>query len=76
MSPQIATIITGGAVNFIIGGLHVVAVYDDGTRPEDVDQTLLVQNRPPFTPPIMNDARNRIYRGVDPFLLPTNTQQD
>ncbi len=76
LAPQVAKIRSGGSVNFIIGGLHVVAVYDDGTQPQDIDQTLLVPNRPPMTPPIMNDARNRIYRGLDPFLLPINAQQD
>jgi hypothetical protein len=35
--PQITTIKEGGSVNFIISGGHVVAVYDDGTQPEDID---------------------------------------
>lgn len=74
--PEIAKIKAGGTVNFIIGGLHVVAVYDDGTNPEDIDTTLLVPNRPPMTPPIINDPENRIYRGLDPFVLPDKLQQD
>ena len=76
MTPEIAKIKAGGTVNFIIGGLHVVAIYDNGTRPEDIDITDLVPNRPPMTPPIINDATNRIYRGLDPLLLPPGTQQD
>lgn len=76
LAPEIAKIRAGGAVNFIIGGLHVVAVYDNGTRPTDIDITDLVPGRPPMTPPIMNDPVNRIYRGLDPFLLPVNAQQD
>jgi plastocyanin len=35
--PQSTTIKAGGSVNFIISGGHVVAVYDDGTQPEDID---------------------------------------
>ena len=74
--PEVAKIKAGGSVNFIIGGLHVVTVYDDGTRPSDIDTTDLVPNRPPNSPPIINDSTNRIYRGLDPLLLPPGTQQD
>jgi plastocyanin len=76
LTPEVAKIKAGGTVNFIIGGLHVVAVYDDGTSPEDIDITDLVPNRPMGTPPIINDPTNRIYRGLDPLLLPPGTQQD
>ena len=38
--PQIATIKEGGTVNFIISGGHVVAVYDDGTQPEDIGDAI------------------------------------
>lgn len=73
LAPQIARIRAGGSVNFIIGGFHVVTVYDDGTRPEDIDTTILVPNR---VPPIIDDSDRRIYRGLDPLLLPMNAQQD
>jgi plastocyanin len=76
LTPQIAKIKAGGTVNFIIGGLHVVAVYDDGTQPTDIDTTILVPDRPPMTPPIIDDAENRIYRGLDPFILPAKSSQD
>ncbi len=76
LTPTIATIKAGGTVNFIIGGLHVVAVYDDGTKPGDIDPTILVPGRPPMTPPIIDDSEDRIYRGLDPFVLPPGTQQD
>jgi plastocyanin len=76
LTPTIAKIKAGGTVNFIIGGLHVVTVYDDGTQPEDIDTTILVPDRPPMTPPIIDDAENRIYRGLDPFVLPVRAQQD
>jgi hypothetical protein len=35
--PFNVTIAAGGTVNFIISGLHQVIVYDDGTRPDDID---------------------------------------
>src|SRR5918995_6658280 len=32
--PNTVKIKEGGAVNFIISGGHVIAIYDDGTKPE------------------------------------------
>ena len=74
--PEIAKIKAGGTVNFIIGGFHVVAVYDDGTRPEDIDITLLQPPQGQPVPPIVNDPDRRIYRGLDPSILPAKAQQD
>jgi hypothetical protein len=34
--PQKLTIKEGDAVNFIIGGGHVLTIYDDGTKPRDI----------------------------------------
>ena len=34
--PQKVTIKEGDAVNFIIGGGHVLTIYDDGTKPKDI----------------------------------------
>jgi hypothetical protein len=34
--PKVAKIEIGEAVNFIISGNHVVAIYDDGTKPESI----------------------------------------
>lgn len=53
-----------GGVNFIISGNHVVAIYDDGTRPEDINPNLLV---PGITVGggIIDDPNGRIYRGVN-----------
>lgn len=65
--PQVAKIKAGGAVNFIIAGLHQVIVYDDGTRPEDIDTTQLLPL--PMLPPLINDPDGRIYRGPDPRVL-------
>ena len=33
--PKVA-IKEGDSVNFIISGGHVLAIYDDGTKPEDI----------------------------------------
>jgi hypothetical protein len=83
MIPTIATIRVkpgdDGGVNFIISGGHVLAVYDDGTQPGDIDQISIEPNCPagPITSPcspvnaagvptaggILSDADRRIYRG-------------
>src|SRR5687768_4983356 len=68
-----------GGVNFIISGGHVVAVYDDGTQPGDIDPISIEPPcpAPPITSPcspvnaagvpsaggILSDADRRIYRG-------------
>jgi hypothetical protein len=70
MIPNTATIvispenINDGGVNFIISGNHVLAIYDDGTRPEDINPDLLV---PGITigGGIIDDSNKRIYRGVN-----------
>jgi plastocyanin len=69
--PQIAKIKAGGAVNFIISGLHQVIVYDDGTQPGDIDAGNVLPGLPgpPPLPPLINDPNGRIYRGPDPRLL-------
>jgi hypothetical protein len=63
--PQKVTIKEGEAVNFIIGGGHVLAIYDDGTKPENVDTTVTeTADRCPTTAGgVINDPMNRIYRG-------------
>lgn len=63
--PQIATIKEGGAVNFIVSGGHVVAIYDDGSQPEDIN---LVNTEPAATCAataggVLSDSNGRIYRG-------------
>ena len=63
--PDKVTIKEGGAVNFIIGGGHVVTVYDDGTKPEDIDTSIIepAANCPTTAGGVINDPINRIYRG-------------
>lgn len=66
--PGVATIKAGGYVNFIISGLHVVAIYEDGTSPSDIDTSILVPGPRPG-PPIIDYSKGRIYRGIDPVIV-------
>jgi plastocyanin len=69
--PKRVTIKAGGTVNFIISGLHQVIVYDRRTKPTDIDTNLLIPSTGGAQfPPLINDPNNRIYRGLDPSLLP------
>jgi hypothetical protein len=76
LAPAIVTIKAGGAVNFIISGLHNVQVYDDGTRPQDIGTT------PPVVQPtgpgggIIDVPTNRIYRGPNPTVFPGTLPRD
>ena len=60
----------GGAVNFIISGFHHVLVYGNRTKPEDINRTILVPSTLPGGPPLIADATNRVYRGLDPGVMP------
>lgn len=64
--PNIARIKAGGSVNFVIGGFHHVLIYDHGTQPEDINAALA---NPAFAL-LIDDPRNRIYRGLDPRVVP------
>jgi plastocyanin len=71
--PFNVTIEAGGTVNFIISGLHQVIVYDDGTRPDDIDTTLTTTTTGAMPSPavvLIDDPTHRIYRGLDPSLFP------
>src|SRR5215831_5058972 len=63
--PQRVTIKEGDAVNFIIGGGHVLNIYGDGTKPEDIDTSVIepAANCPTTAGGVINDPNNRIYRG-------------
>lgn len=67
--PRTARIKAGGTVNFIVAGFHHILVYDNGTQPGDINVNLTV---PPTNggPPLINDPNRRLYRGLDPSLLP------
>jgi len=67
LTPKTVKIRAGGTVNFVIGGFHEVIVYDNGTKPEDINTNLTVQpTNLPTGPPLINDPNRRIYRGLDP----------
>lgn len=68
--PNEVQIKAGGTVNFIIAGFHLVVVYGDGTQPDDIDTTITVPAAVPPGPPMINDSNNRVYRGIDPTVLP------
>ncbi len=61
--PNLVTIEEGGAVNFIIGGVHNPQIYDRGTKPEDISTASPL---PGVAGGIINDANHRIFRGLDP----------
>jgi hypothetical protein len=71
VSPHEVTIAAGGSVSFLIGGFHLVLVYDDGIVHGDVNATMLI---PPTAtaPPLVNDPTNRLYRGLDPRTNPVD----
>jgi len=70
LTPNIVTIKAGGAVNFIIAGLHNVQIFQPGTEPEDINTGLVTPMTAPPGLPIINDPVGRVYRGPDPSLLP------
>ncbi len=73
--PDEVTIQSDGVVNFIVQGAHQIAIYDHGTRPDDIDITQLVlpaalAGVPGVEPFLIDDPKNRVYRGVDFSTLP------
>ncbi|MBF6024577.1 hypothetical protein [Lysobacter niastensis] len=73
VTPNVVKIKAGGTVNFIISGLHNIAVYEDGIEPGDIDISNPVSTTGPVPNPpvpIINDPNGRIYRGLDPTLQP------
>lgn len=66
--PYVAKIKAGGSINFIISGLHHVLIYGPGTTMESIDSTTTIPSGTGF-PPLVDDATNRIYRGLNPAAL-------
>lgn len=65
--PNTVRIRVGDTVSFMISGFHNLVIYGPGTEPEDIDRTnLILSTPPPPFPPLINDPRNRLYRGLDP----------
>lgn len=65
--PNVAKIKAGGYVNFVVTGLHIIAIYDDGHKPTDIDAGNLVPLGGPL-PPVINDSNRRVYRGPNPVI--------
>ena len=68
--PYEAKIKAGGAVSFVISGLHNVQIFAPGTEPTDINTGLTTPMTAPPALAIINDPTNRVYRGPDPSLLP------
>jgi hypothetical protein len=68
--PGVVTIKAGGSVNFIIGGFHHVLIYDNGTKPSDINVASTIPTTVQPGPPLINDPARRIYRGLDPSVMP------
>lgn len=66
LQPNIVLIKAGGTVNYIIAGLHQIAVYGNGTKPEDINPNILINNPAPF-PPFIDDSTNRVFKGITPI---------
>lgn len=68
--PYEPTIKAGGSINFVIAGLHHVQIFGDGHTPDDINTSLVTPMTAPPALPLINDAAGRIYRGLDPSLVP------
>lgn len=74
--PFEATIKAGGAVMFVISGLHNPQVYDDGTEPNQINTALTVPTTgTPAGVLLINDPNHRLYRGPDPSLVPRDRSE-
>jgi plastocyanin len=67
LTPRTTRVHVGDTVSFVISGFHNLLIYGPGTQPEDIDRTNLV---PGSAPPLINDPKDRLYRGLDPRALP------
>ena len=67
--PNVTTIKAGGTVNFIVAGFHNIAVYGNGTKPDDINDAIRrdVPNAPPGFPQLIDDSENRVFRGIASF---------
>ena len=63
--PKNLRIRVGDSVTFAISGFHLLLIYRR-TRPENIDRTSLIMSPPMTFPPLIDDANNRLYRGLDP----------
>jgi hypothetical protein len=70
LTPDVVEIKAGGSVNFHVAGFHHILIYDDGTKPKDINIAATMPPSQQPAPPLINDPVNRIYRGLDPSVLP------
>lgn len=71
VSPYQVKIKAGGAVAFLISGLHQILVYGPHTRPQHVNaQITRPSTGTPAGTPLINDPSNRVYAGLDPSTQP------
>ncbi|HEY7286170.1 MAG TPA: hypothetical protein VH497_12040 [Vicinamibacterales bacterium] len=68
--PNEVKIKAGGSVNFMIGGFHHILVYGNDTKPSDINIGATIPTTVQPGPPLINDPVNRVYRGLDPSVLP------
>ena len=62
----------GGAVSFLISGVHQILVYGPGSKLEDVQAAWAAAGSPflpPVPPGLVDYAEDRVYRGLNPFAL-------
>ena len=73
--PFEAEIEEGGAVSFIISGVHQVGIYDDTQQLSDIQTTAKDPAQHfPGVPPLVNHKPGLVYRGFDLRLLTYATQ--
>jgi hypothetical protein len=68
--PSTVEIKAGGSVNFHVAGFHHILIYGDGIKPADINRGNLITPTMQPAPPLINDPVGRIYRGLDPSVLP------
>jgi hypothetical protein len=68
--PFAVDIKVGGSVNFMIAGFHHILIYDDGTTPADINISTTIPTTVQPGPPLIDDPVKRIYRGLDPSVMP------
>jgi hypothetical protein len=68
--PNEVTIKAGGSVNFVISGFHHILVYGNDTKPSDINIGSVIPTTVQPGPPLINDSVNRVYRGLDPSVMP------
>lgn len=67
--PNTVTIKADGTVNYIFAGLHVIAIYDDGTQPGEINVNDLEAGIT-TAGGVIKDPTNRIYRGWNAINIP------